>query len=206
MLIECSFFYLNCFIKFMNDFYYAIIQFIIYIKHFNWMIGGFKKIESFKDTSFQEAKDFNQKSFVIFDADISNIDEVGYIDRKNNLDKILTKMKVDYELFLIPNNKDNGCFENLLERIINKKYQRKLDCFNSFETCLKQYKDDKKDFIYVIPVIKSKMYSYISTFKKSKKDEEKFKNEKDWFYDNKEYWNFNSSELNNLKDFLLKMK
>lgn len=52
-------------------------------------------------------------NLVILDAD----DDIE--KRRSNIEKIKTEQSVDFELFLLPNNKDCGALEDMLENIIN---------------------------------------------------------------------------------------
>lgn len=146
-----------------------------------------------------ENKDLGNKNIVIFDADIAN-NQGGFTQRKQAIEKIKTKENLDFELFLFPNNSSDGDFELLLENIINPIHQKLLDCFEEYENCIGASQGDTNPQ-YVLPIRKAKIYSYIDAFKKSRKQNERFK-KGDWFFDNKEYWNLDSEYLNSLKEFL----
>lgn len=107
---------------------------------------------------------------------------------------------MDFKLFLFPNNKDEGAFEELLLKITNPKHQCLLDCFNGYEMCIGS--NDKENKIYERPNTKARIYSYISTFKRSRSQKEKFK-AGNWDFQNTEYWNLDAEYLKPLKDFFL---
>ena len=158
-------------------------------------IGGFNKLKNIKP-EFDKAKNNGEKVLLLFDAN-SN-----FAQRREYLLKEKKELSIDFELFLFPNNKDNGTFEHLLEKVINEKHKVKIDCFDNYELCIAQYKKDGKE-IYNIPVQKSKMYAYMDTFTMSNTKNDEFK-KGNWFFDNNEYWDFDSEYLKPLKDFLLK--
>lgn len=157
-------------------------------------VGGKDNLKNIS-VAFKEC----DKNIIVFDADRKE-NKGGFSLRKNELTKILNSMKVQAELFLFPNNKDDGMFETLLEQIINPKHKRILKCFTGYENCMEQYKDTDGNLIYQTPDQKAKMYAYISAFKNS--ETEAMKNRGDWHFENKEYWNLDSPALTPLKDFL----
>ena len=151
-----------------------------------------------------EKGDFIQKkNIIIFDADDPSKDNGGFQNRKNKIENKIENMikgfkdKIDYPLFLFPNNKDDGDFETLLENIINPKHQQLLDCFGKYEGCIE--KSDQ----YNTPNRKAKMYAYITSFQHNKTNLEKVK-KRNWFFDDEEYWDLAASYLFPLKDFLEK--
>ena len=66
-------------------------------------------------------------NLVIFDAD--NDFEV----RKASILKWKEENGLEFELFLLPNNKDKGELEDLLENIINPNNRPILDCWEKYE-------------------------------------------------------------------------
>jgi predicted ATP-dependent endonuclease of OLD family len=167
-------------------------------------VGGFTKIID-QHPKFEEAKNNSQKILIIFDSDQDGIDNGGYKDRKKYLLNVIYGMGLDllegthFNIYLFPNQKDAGEYENLLESIINTKHRVKLNCFQSFEKCIE---DNNSEGIYESPDIKAKMYSYIKTFKMSN-SKEKYLGTGDWDFNNQEYWNFDSEYLQPLKNFLI---
>lgn len=62
----------------------------------------------------------------------------------------------------------------------------------------------RKLHIFIETSISSaKIYSYITTFKHSRKENEKIKSG-DWNFSNAEYWNLNAEYLEPLKRFIMK--
>ncbi len=125
------------------------------------------------------------KNLVIFDAD------ENFTERKKELEKRKEDLGVDFDLFLFPNNKDEGDFETLLERIANEKNKAIFDCFQSYENCL-----SSKEKIYKLPNRKSRIFAYLEALA-----EETQSKKRD--YSIPKCWNLKSDKLNELKSFLL---
>lgn len=126
---------------------------------------------------------------IIFDAD--NSTEIA----RKNIEKQLRDLNFfnkNIKIFLLPNNKDSGNLETLLEKIA--KHQDILDCFNCYLNCI----EDKKNTIPNLktPNKKSKWFAYKEAFgyKNGIKDEN---------FDISEYVDFNSDYIKNLKEFLM---
>lgn len=165
-------------------------------------VGGKDSLEKNK-SKFSDHTSDAEKNLVIFDADIPETGG-GFKNRKTELVSLLTKMDVSYELFLFPNNKDDGTFEHLLEKLINPEHKRMLDCFKCYEKCLEKYTQSDGSFSYQTPDQKAKMYAYISSFKRSNTQKEQIKHKGLWGFENSEYWNMQAIYLEPLKDFLQK--
>jgi hypothetical protein len=162
-------------------------------------IGGYTKINNYKP-KLQEYKDFNYQTLIIFDADYASTNG-GYQTRLKYLTEFRDNNNFDYDVFLFPNNSDDGDFECLLESIINKKHQCLINCFTQYEKCINQCVNNQNERKYKSPLRKSKIYAYLDAFKKSKKKEEEFKKH-NYFFKNKEYWNLKSEYLAPLIKFL----
>lgn len=145
--------------------------------------------------------DSGGKNLLIFDAD-SIKNDGGFDKRKKEIEEFKKQLGVSFELFLFPDNKNDGDYEFLLETIINPEHKGLLDCFDKYETCISQYKSEDGEFRYKIPIRKSKIYSYIDAFPKSRKINERFK-KGDWFFEDKEIWIMTHEILTPLKDFLI---
>ncbi len=151
-------------------------------------INNGRDFNSNKIINIQKYIDDNYKLIVIFDADndinqsISNIK----INLKNyNLD--------DKDIFLFPNNKDNGNLENLLINIAVRK--EIIYCFDNYIKCIKSLENTN------MPINKSKIYAYLDSIKGY--DKNKIKEEKR-DYLNKEIWDISNDFLIPLKEFLKK--
>lgn len=160
-------------------------------------IGGKRNLVNF-EANFKDTNLRGYKNLVIIDADgAHNTENWSLQNEFNKIEELRSRIDVNFELFFLPNNHDEGDFEKLLEKTINQKHYRVIDCHIRFEDCIKHFAE------YVTPNQKARIYSYISSFPMSHKKEESFKNKGDWFFSNAEYWDFNSSSLQPLKDFLI---
>ena len=137
-------------------------------------------------------------NIIIFDAD-ENID-------KRRLD-ILTwgeKEELDFELFLIPNDKDSGALEELLEKIINPVNRPIMECWENYEKELVKLDiPGRTPPPLTTPAKKTKIYGYLEALLgKSKSQKDKIK-EKEREYYNTQHWNLDAEYLEPLKVFLI---
>ena len=185
---ECNF--LQTFIK-------EIIKKDIDYKDFLHVNGWTNLTKNANEKNIRKNQLEGTKVIIIFDADDPSKDNGGFKNRKNKIENMIKgfKDKIDYQLFLFPNNKDDGDFETLLENIINSKHQQLLDCFGEYEGCI------GKSNQYNTPNRKAKMYTYITSFKHNKKNLKEVK-KRNWFFNNKKYWNLDAPYLLPLKEFL----
>jgi hypothetical protein len=171
--------------KFINDF---VIK--LGYKNTDFVIddlGGKDGIIKQKNKFFDNAKR-GILNVVIFDA---NGDAAK---RRREINKIKEKIKLEFELFLIPNDKDKGNLETLLENIIQPENKVIFDCFEKYQDCL------EKENRFNLPNNKAKIFAYLEALEK---DKETFRIEKR-DYTNKKLWNLDNEYLNPLKDFLNK--
>ena len=140
--------------------------------------------------------DENGINLVIFDAD------KDFEKRKQELLDIKNKNNVDFYLFLLPNNSDNGTLETLLMNIINPNNEAILECWQRYEQCLKS----KSSIIgkeLTLPAIKTKVYAYLEALlDDTKKGKEGIKESKR-YYKNTNLWKLDSQYILPLKEFLL---
>lgn len=177
-------------IRFLKNFIEHIIKNINKFEFIN--IGGWKGIEKILNELKKNTFD-GIKNVLILDADTES-NGGGFQKRKKEVKDTIGN-DIQYDLFLFPNNKDDGDLETLLEKIINPNHKGLLECFENYEDCI-----TSKDSIYETPNTKAKMYAYISSFKLS--SEERKDLSKDWLFSNSEYWNLNSKKLYPLENFL----
>ncbi len=150
------------------------------------------------------------KTLIIFDADK---------DYESNKKEILSKTQqkiTEEQIFLFPNNQDDGDLETLLLEIA--KHDEFLKCFEGYLECIKS----KEHYKPIKDIGKSKWYAYLEVFelqnffkdkrnKNDKKNEEKIiiddkgkikEEHKEEYEKLKEVIDFNSNSLIPLKDFL----
>ena len=136
------------------------------------------------------------KNIVIFDADFKE-NGGSYEQRKLFLEQKLGSVGFSgVDMFLFPNQSEDGDFETLIERVANPLHTRLFSCFKKYENCIKSYNEPK----YKTPNRKNMLHSYLFTFVKSEEEEKKFK--VSFLYENPEYWDLNATALNPLKEFL----
>ncbi|MDR0895201.1 MAG: hypothetical protein LBN06_07890 [Prevotellaceae bacterium] len=138
-------------------------------------------------------------TLIIFDADTAD-NKGGFFKRKQEIDSLLSGLS--YQLFLFPNNCDDGTLEDLLENIVCDDNLPIFNCWSSFETCLKEKASSKIGKELTIPAKKSKIYLYLETLSgKTKEERNKIKDPyRD--YRNSALWNLNHEYLASLKNFL----
>lgn len=157
-------------------------------------IHGSHNIKKEIATNIRDALSMNFDNFIIInDADNS------FLSRKKELEDKMKKESIQGEIFLFPNNKNNGCLEDLLLNCIPKEQEGIPNCFDCFINCLEEL--EKKGHKVSLPAIKSKIYTYaeVQIF-----DNDKYKRKTDgsYFYRKHELWNFESEAINPLLSFL----
>ena len=148
---------------------------------------------------FKENTDKGYSNVVIFDADEEK-NGGGFTKRQAEI-LALKSDSIDFDLFLWPDNKNDGDFELLLSKIVNPEHQCLLDCYEHFEEEVRS--NDPKEEKYETPGRKGKMYSYISLHKMSQKQKGSL-SKGYWMFDDSKYWDLSSKELEPLIDFLRK--
>ena len=142
-----------------------------------------------KDTTLSE----DGTNLIIFDADSqAKAKDGGSIERKKYLRQLLISNGVQAEIFLYPNDKDDGDVETLLERMMRKDLHDKFfDCYNDYETCLG---DD-----YVRPDLKTRLFAYIRAQKGLSSKQRKHIGDGEWLFTDDNYWDMDSKDLEPLK-------
>lgn len=163
-------------------------------------VGGYTNLHKIKN-KFTDHEDDSEKNIVIFDADYRSTNG-GFKERKSWLKNQRDSLNIQFEFFLFPNNHDDGIFETLLQRIVNKEYGYLLSYFEEYEQKIVDFDKRLGGNVFETPDEKAKIYSYISAFKRTKEEKELFKNKHNWDFTNPKYWNLDSKELNPLKHFL----
>ena len=121
--------------------------------------GGYGKLKSEEALlALRQNTDQGGMNLVIFDAD-EDIEA-----RRKELLSIREQYDVEFELFLLPNDKDAGELEDLLEQIINPDNQPVMDCWLTYEGELRKVRiPTKTPPTLTIPAKKTKIYAYLET-------------------------------------------
>ncbi|WP_316826227.1 DUF3226 domain-containing protein [Pedobacter miscanthi] len=148
---------------------------------------------------FQETTDAGGTNLVIFDAD-SVENNGGYATRYDYLMAKKDELGLQFELFLFPNNHDDGMFETLLEKVAVQHHKPIIDCFESYLDCVTQ-KGILGGYTYTIPAQKAKIYAYVESVLTPAEFKDA-RSKQTWAYANNNVWDFDSNELIPLKEFL----
>jgi hypothetical protein len=126
---------------------------------------SFKNVEG-KDSIHLAKSDFIKNTdqeginLLIFDADLD------YSERIKEIEKQKQDLGIEFELFLFPNDKDNGDLETLLLNLTVKEHQGIFECFKPFNDCLLSKNPD-----YNVPDLKTQVFSYLSFQKLESKED-----------------------------------
>ncbi len=134
-------------------------------------------------------------NLIVFDADTSE-NLGGYASRRKELEEKLEELGSEAEIFLFPNNSEDGDFETLLEETARKdSFSRFFDCFRDYELCLGEE--------YIHPNRKGKLHAYITSMRLSNTQRKKIGSGY-WLFDEDRYWNLRAEVLRPLATFLRK--
>lgn len=160
--------------------------------------GGYSKLKS--EEALQALRQNTNQggaNLVIFDAD----DDCEA--RRKELLAIKEEFDVDFELFLLPNDKDAGELEDLLEKTINPNNKPVMDCWETYEGELKNVRiPTKTPPTLTIPAKKTKIYAYLETLLGKSRSQKKLIKDANRNYENTQHWNLDSEYLKPLKEFL----
>ena len=160
--------------------------------------GGYMKLR--KEDSINAMKQNTNaggKNLVICDAD------EDCESRRKELLAIQEEFGVEFELFLLPNDKDAGALEDMLEQIINLNNQPVMDCWQTYEGELEKVRiPTKTPPTLTIPAKKTKIYAYLETLLGKSKSQKKLIKDANRNYENTQHWNLDSEFLEPLKEFI----
>lgn len=153
--------------------------------------------------AMQVNTDAGGKNLVVFDADTVK-NHGGFTMRKAELLGKRDELGLDFDLFLWPNNKEDGDVEVLMESIARKDlYPEFFVCFSKYENCLLKRKDSHGAPFYSAPNRKGKLFAFITSLPISKTKKRKT-GKGVWLWDEADIWDLESDSLNPIKDFLSK--
>lgn len=160
--------------------------------------GGFKKLSD--EINIREMRintDQGGVNLVIFDAD-KDIEA-----RRKELEAVKEQYHVEFELFLLPNNKDVGELEDMLENIINPNNRPILDCWEDYEKELVQLDiPDRTPPPLTTPAKKTKIYGYLEALLGESRSQKELIKEVNRNYENTQHWNLDAEYLEPLREFL----
>lgn len=137
-------------------------------------------------------------NLVIVDAD------KDFQIRKDEIAKWQQANKVQFELFLLPNNHDAGTLEDLLENIINPNNRPIFDCWEHYEQELVQTDiPGRTPPPLTTPAKKTKIYGYLEALLGETKSQKELIKEANRNYENTQHWNLDAEYLEPLKAFLV---
>lgn len=145
--------------------------------------------------------DAGGKNLVVFDADYLE-NNGGFAKRQHELIDKANNLGLEFELFLWPDNQSDGDVEVLMESIARRDlYPQLFDCFDKYEKCISQRKNDDGSCFYTTPNLKSKLHTYFHSLPISNTKKKKF-GHNEWCWDDPKIWNLDSASLNPIKEFL----
>jgi hypothetical protein len=154
-----------------------------------------------------EFTDSGDKICLVFDSDTSQ-NQGGFAIRLKQLQEKISELGVklgktiNVEIFLWPNNNQDGDFEVVLEEISNNKRKVIYSCFNDYESCI-QTKLDANSLTYNLPLRKSRIFAYTETLPESKTKKKNIEwKTGDYLFEKIDYWDLDSAFLKPLHDFL----
>lgn len=138
-------------------------------------------------------------NLVVFDAD----DDIEA--RRKELLAIKEQFGVEFELFLLPNNKETGALEDMLENIINPNNKPIFVCWESYEKELVKLDiPSRTPPPLTTPAKKTKIYGYLEAYHGETKREKELIKEANRNYTDPRLWNLDAEYLGALKGFLEK--
>lgn len=148
-----------------------------------------KSIKSQKIQEIRTATDsLRFKTIFILDADAPNFNETRETLRENFRSEEIQLEETN--IFLLPNNSNDGCLENLLEQIVGPQSGAVFGCFDAYRACIERVNSE-----YTKPDLKTKIYAYSEIITNS--GSERTRN-----YRDESVWNLNHVVLSPLIDFL----
>lgn len=123
--------------------------------------------------------------------------------RKDEIAKWQQANRVQFELFLLPNNHDAGTLEDLLENIINPNNRPIFGCWEHYEQELVQTDiPGRTPPPLTTPAKKTKIYGYLEALLGETKSQKELIKEANRNYENPQHWNLDAGYLEPLLRFL----
>lgn len=163
--------------------------------------GGWNNWNTSKP-ALKRAKSDGLLTALIFDAD------ADASSRRSELQSELNKFSSEARIFLIPNDEDRGCLEDLLGHLVPEAYQPIIDSWDNFIDALRGLKKASEVPLVPpdnIPIPKTKFYSYVSLLLDEREKKEKGKDvakEEIRRYKGVGHWDLEAPYLDPLKKFI----
>lgn len=174
-----------------------------YIHHLWGVVVGENKIMSLdgwtnlKGTTWQQRMRTNTANVVILDAD-EDIDA-----RRADILNWMQQNGLVFELFLLPNDKDAGSLEDLLENIINANNKPIFECWEGYEKELVKLDiPGRTPPPLTTPAKKTKIYGYLEALLGETNSQKELIKDDKRNYENTQHWNLDAAYLGALKEFL----
>lgn len=149
----------------------------------------------------RSAIDEQENCLLFLDADTPQKNG-GFVAKEAWVKKNLAVCNLSVPFFIYPNNAENGDVECLMVRIARRDlHNRWFDCFEDYEKCVAGIKNTNGQSSYNIPNLKGKLHTYISSMNLSAKDRNNIGGG-NWLFENEQYWDLSSDELNPIVNFL----
>lgn len=185
----------------------ADVRFISqYIHHLFDIIVPEERIVKLDGWTNLKGTTWQQRMKAITDKDGTNI---VILDADNDIearrsDILAWKIENDleFELFLLPNNKDAGALEDMLENIINPNNRPILECWKNYEKELVKLDiPGRTPPPLTTPAKKTKIYGYLEAYHGETKREKELIKEANRNYADPRLWNLDAEYLGALKGF-----
>ncbi len=141
-------------------------------------------------------------NLVIYDADRPGPQQGGNAQRRRQLREVQSDNALFFELFLLPTDAEDGQLEDLLRLLIPEVHQQVIDCFASYEECVRQLQMPDGGS-YNLPVSKSRIFAYLEVLPLTADEEKRLaKKRSTKFFGNPAYWNLAAPAIQPLCEFL----
>lgn len=188
----------------------ADVRFISqYIHHLFDIIVPEERIVKLDGWTNLKGTTWQQRMKAITDKDGTNIvilDADNDIEaRRSDILSWKIENDLEFELFLLPNNKDAGALEDMLENIINPNNRPILKCWENYEKELVKLDiPGRTPPPLTTPAKKTKIYGYLEALLLDSKSQKELIKEKNRDYENTQHWNLDAEYMKGLKEFLEK--
>ncbi len=144
--------------------------------------GGVESLHKIRN-EIKKRSDVGTRVAVVIDADR----DVAARREKLSAEKKRLELSLDRE-FLMPNNEDHGCLEDLLVRIAADTHKTLHDCFERYTECVQSLPGE-----YELPGLKEQVYAYCQALGRQPGNID---------YMESDHWNLEAPALDSLKAFL----